>query len=182
MHAVVVALMLCVLLVMQLQDVDDVYETVGDAMLGFIGHRLAKRVFPNAMLSKEDFWSYLPWMRAMVFVFLSRYVHKKQGQGKWSRFPLAEYKFNKRTFAKYMANDRAIIEASSMYHDLPDKPRDPSQRKGGRGQHKSKRRRNSLSAAGEYSTTESPVTKRVNISLDFTDSDDAGSETDSDEM
>ena len=59
--------------IMQLQDVDDVYETVGDAMLGFIGHRLAKRVFPNAMLSKEDFWSYLPWMRALVFVFLSRY-------------------------------------------------------------------------------------------------------------
>jgi hypothetical protein len=63
----------------QLEDTDALFELVGDAIFSFIEHRLSRRVFPNALLSKEDFWSYGSWSRALVFVFMARYLHKKAG-------------------------------------------------------------------------------------------------------
>ena len=73
-------------------------------------------------------------------------------------------------FGRYMLNDKNIIKASPLYADLPDTLDDPSRRKLGRGMHKTRGRR--PPAAAEYSTTDSPVSKRMKISLDFTTSED----------
>ena len=78
----------------QMRDVDGLYQIIGDAIFRFM---LAKPgTFPNANLSKEDFWYIPTWKRALTCMFLSRYVLKMPAQRPWNKFLLRDLKFNKR--------------------------------------------------------------------------------------
>ena len=83
----------------QLPKDKDLYDLIGTVMLAFVSKHTS--VFPNAMLSKHDFWKIAPWKRAMVFVFLARYLTGKDGQKQWKQFSFADYKFNIRLFRKW---------------------------------------------------------------------------------
>ena len=148
---------------------------VGDALIGFMEHRLARGVFPNALLSKEDFWRVPVWKRAQVFVFMTRYVLQMRGQGKWSKYPIAYYKMNARLFHNYCIHDKLIMESSPEYINLPAKS-DSLDRTRGRGKHKHRGQSNKKrgrTVEPSDSLTESPVSaKRICINMEFTSEDD----------
>jgi len=64
-------------------------------MINFM--RLSKSVFPNNLLSKEDFQKE-QWKRCMVFLFMGRWVYGKDGQKQWRNFGIDDLKFNMRLF------------------------------------------------------------------------------------
>ena len=61
-----------------MKDEGRLYELVGEAMFAFMKERTP--TFPNVTLSKEDYWSCYPWKRALLFVFLTRFLYKMDGQ------------------------------------------------------------------------------------------------------
>ena len=61
-----------------MEDVGELYELVGEAMIGFMQDRTT--TFPDVMISKEDFWRCPQWKRALLFVFLTRFLYKMDGQ------------------------------------------------------------------------------------------------------
>jgi hypothetical protein len=77
-------------------DTDTVFFNIlGTCMYEFMDK--SKSVFPNALLSKEDF-KRDQWKRCMVFVFMGRWVYGKDGQKQWRLFQMADLKFNMRAF------------------------------------------------------------------------------------
>ena len=64
-------------IIAKLEDVDDLYELVGDAIITFM--RLRPAFFRDAMLSKKHFWLVPSWKRAMTWVFYSRFLTGKRG-------------------------------------------------------------------------------------------------------
>ena len=61
----------------KLKDVGMLRELVGDAIVAFIN--LKKTFFKDAMLSKVHFWQIPVWKRALVFVFLCRFLCLPKG-------------------------------------------------------------------------------------------------------
>ena len=57
----------------------------------------SKSVFPNALLSREDFKKDM-WKRCMTFVFMGRWLYGKDGQKQWRLFDMSDLKFNMRLF------------------------------------------------------------------------------------
>ena len=52
----------------KLKDVNGLYAVIGDTMFLFM--KIKSNIFPNATLSKEDFWLNRRFKRAMTRVFL----------------------------------------------------------------------------------------------------------------
>ena len=61
-----------------MKDEGRLYELVGEAMFAFMKERTP--TFPNVTLSKEDYFACYPWKRALLFVFLTRFLYKMDGQ------------------------------------------------------------------------------------------------------
>ena len=143
-------------------------------------------VFPNALLSKEDFWACDSYKRAMVFVFMARYLFAMDGQKQWKDFSMRDYKFNVRLFRRFLQCETDIFSMSSEFLDLPEKANPRKRRQTGRGRRKTGTPNQSASAS------ESPMKRRCVVEDDFTDSEidclgtqcesgDEDSEEDSDE-
>ena len=121
-------------------------------------------VFSNAMLSKQDFWNVDSYKRAMVFVFMARYLFGMDGQKQWKAFSMRDYKFNVRLFRRWLECETDIFSMTSQYLDLPEKANPRKRRQIGRGRRKAGVRQ--LSSA---SASESPMKKQCVVQDDFTD-------------
>ena len=64
-------------IIAKLEDVDALYELVGDAIISFM--QLRPTFFRDALLSKKHFWLIPSWKRAMTWVFYSRFLTGKRG-------------------------------------------------------------------------------------------------------
>ena len=74
-------------------------------MIAFM--RESKSVFPNELLSKQDFQKD-KWKRCMVFVFMGRWVYGKDGQKQWRQFDMSDLKFNMRAFDMWKRMEPAV--------------------------------------------------------------------------
>ena len=61
----------------KLKDVGMLRELVADVIVNFIAAK--PTFFKDAMLSKEHFWQIPMWKRALIFVFMCRFVCGKKG-------------------------------------------------------------------------------------------------------
>ena len=75
--------------------------------------------FPNAVLSKEDFWFVPTWKRALLFMFLVRSLLDMEAQKPWNKFLQSDLKFNKRMVNRFSRVEADIFEYSDKYNDLP---------------------------------------------------------------
>ena len=120
-------------------------------------------VFSNALLSKQDFWNVDSYKRAMVFVFMTRYLFGMDGQKQWKDFSIRDYKYNVRLFRRWMECETDIFSMTSQYLDLPEKVNPRKRRQVGRGRRKAGVVRTSASAS------ESPMKKQCVVKDEFTD-------------
>ena len=113
---------------MQLKDSNGLHALVGDAIFEMMDRK--KVIFPKATLSQKSFLSIAPWRRAMIFVFLSRFLCNKKGQQRWRNYSMEDYKFNIRAFRRYMLKDTEILDKTQRFLDLPpDLPQDGKEKK-----------------------------------------------------
>jgi hypothetical protein len=146
-------------------NVRGLYNVLGNAMLEFA--KAKHTAFPNATLSKEDFWQVPRYKFALASVFLIRHLLGSTSHRQWYNFSEKDYKLNTRTFKRWIKNERAIMEASELYQKMPDKC-DPEAKGRKKVKYKSKR-------ALTGSTTESPRKKVFIVGDDTTsDEDDDG--------
>ena len=73
-------------ILLKLRDVGMLRELVGDAILAFITAKPA--FFKDAMISKHHFWLVPAWKRALLWVFMCRYVCGKKGVCVIFHFPI----------------------------------------------------------------------------------------------
>ena len=131
--------------------------------------KLSTSVFPNSLLSKEDF-AKEAWKRCMVFVFMGRWVYGKDGQKQWRNFDLRDLKFNMRLFELWKRKEAAVMAKTPEYQKLPAKS-DPKKRKRKRGRVAYKKKGRVGRVASSSSASESPM-KRVTFDLTTFSSDD----------
>ena len=142
---------------------DDVlYKLVATAMFNFIKTHLVS--FPNALASKVDFWTNKEYKRAMVFVFMVRFVFKMAGQKQWKKFSQADYKFNVRLFNKWILVDEDVMSYSKGYQNLPTTATPRKRKRIGRG-----RRKQNAKEGPASSTDEAVVLNTCVVEDDFTD-------------
>ena len=139
-------------------DYDDLYCLLGDAVCDFM--KLKPQPFTNSLLSKKDFWVIPQWKRAMIFVFLSRYVMEKNSQKMWQRFTYEDYKHNWRSFKRWCVYEDKIMNRSKVFSELPEDCESSNR----------KRIYNLIHVA--TSSAESPMKRRIKLNDDTTDSDD----------
>ena len=102
----------------KLKDVDGLYAVIGDTMFLFM--KIKSNIFPNATLSKEDFWLNRRFKRAMTWVFLLRHVLGFKSHKQWNNFSEKDYKLNTRAFKRWSEKERQIMEASPLYRAMPN--------------------------------------------------------------
>lgn len=147
----------------QLDDVDGLHELIGVALFKFISEK--RNAFPNATISQEDFWSIPSYKRAMVWVFFLRFLLGMNGQKQWRKFSLEDYKFNVRTFHRWIKKDKEIMGNCSSFKKLPEKKPELIKRIRKKG---FKRTR-----SGASTSDASPPCKRsITVSLVSTDEDE----------
>lgn len=100
-----------------MDNVDGLHELVGNVMFQFIKEK--RNAFPNATISKQDFWCTPAYKRAMVWVFLLRFLLGMSGQKQWKNFDIKDYKLNVRAFHRWMKKDNEIMSTCSAYENLP---------------------------------------------------------------
>ena len=103
----------------KLKDVAGLYAIIGDAMFLFM--KIKSNIFPNAILSKEDFWLNRVFKRALTWVFLLRHVLGYKSHKQWNNFSEQDHKLNTRAFKRWAEKERQIMEASPLYKAMPDK-------------------------------------------------------------
>ena len=129
----------------------------------------SKSVFPNSLLSKEDF-AKDQWKRCMIFLFMGRWVYGKDGQKQWRLFDMKDLKFNMRLFDLWTRKEAAVMKMTPKYQELPEKS-DPLKRKRKRGRQAQKKKGVLKRLASSSSASESPM-KRVVFDLTAFSSDD----------
>ena len=154
----------------KMRNVRGLYNVLGNAMVEFA--KAKHTAFPNATLSKEDFWQTPRFKFALASVFLLRHLLGFRSHRQWNHFSEKDYKLNMRTFKRWMKNERAIMEASELYQKMPDKY-DPEAK--GRKKVKYKKRK-----PMHGSTTESPRKKVFIVGDDTTSGEDEGDGGDDD--
>ena len=102
----------------QIKNEHDLWELIADAMFEFM--KLNQQPFPNVTCSKEDFWLVPTWKRAMLFLFLSRFLLEMPAQKPWNKFVHTDIKFNMRAIKRYLAVDEYIFEYCDDFVQLPD--------------------------------------------------------------
>jgi len=110
--------------------------------------------------ARMHFFNGSPWRRAMLFVFLVRHLLGYASQKIWHKFSYKDYKLNYRCFARWMKNDKIIMQKSKHVQDLPDEA-DVSP---------AKKRTNMADTT--MSSEHSPYKRRCVVDSDTTDDDD----------
>ena len=146
-----------------MDDVDGLHGLIGETLFKFLSEK--RHAFPNATISQEDFWSIPAFKRAMVWVFLLRFLLGMQGQKQWKNFSLRDYKLNLRAFHRWMQKDKLIMENCPSFKKLPVKKPALTKRTGKKG---AKRK-----SGGSTSESSAPYKRSLAVSFDSTDEDDA---------
>ena len=90
----------------------------------------SKTVFPNALLSKQDFQKEQhSYKKCMVFVFMTRWVCGQDGQKQWRNFSLADLKMNMRAFESWKKCGQKVMRFCPEYQRLPLVCKDPTKTK-----------------------------------------------------
>ena len=125
--------------------------------------KLKNSVFPNATLSKQDFFHVPKWKRACIFVFLLRYLCLMKANRQWKKYLESDYKFNVRAFSRYCRVDRQIFDNTDAVNDLPDGYEGPR-----------KRARKAETTEPSESASEKPrVRFQIDLTQDSTDDDES---------
>ena len=75
--------------------------------------------FPNVTCSKQDFWLVKCFKRALLCMFLLRYLLEMKAQKSWNKFLHADIYFNKRTVQRYGRIDKELWRHSTSFSSLP---------------------------------------------------------------
>ena len=102
----------------KLQDVDGLYQLVGDAICDFI--RAKPAPFPCAFRSKRHFLSYGSWKRAFIFTCFYRFLTNSHANKHWTNYGYHNYKLGKSLFATYCEHDHQILHQTLKFTTLPD--------------------------------------------------------------
>ena len=144
-------------------DNEELYELVSNAMYEFIQDHIVS--FPNALVSKTDFWGNKSYKRAMVFVFMCHFLFGLIGQKQWREFSERDYKLNVRLFNKWISVDDTVMPLSTKYRKLPNEATPSKRKRTGRGRRKP-------GASRQDSSTEDVSPKKILYVRDeFTDDD-----------
>ena len=105
----------------QLIDRHGLYKILSDVMYKFMQEK--PDPFGGFEESKESFMRVPKRKRALLVVFMTRFVLGKDGSKQWKNFKYDDYVFNYRLFKQYMIMDTAIVTAGTLYDKLPNKDR-----------------------------------------------------------
>ena len=150
--------------VRKLLDKEGFFNRLGNAIVTFVEAK--RQPFPWAMKSKRHFMEYDNWKRAMIFVFMSRYLLGWTMNKKWFQWTDVQYKRSVRSFKRYLTHDHTIITTCDRYiHDIPDVSTvtSPETRK--------KRKRGFCSTTNESEDTEAVTIFKVGDDTTSEDSD-----------
>ena len=120
----------------KVEDANGLFALIGAAIFEIISRK--PNPFPMACLSKEMYTLVRAYKRAMIYLFLCRFLHNKTAQKQWMKYTEAEYKFNVRVFRRYMRVDDQILQVTKPFLDLP--PTIPPEQLKKRKKRKRKRR------------------------------------------
>ena len=109
-------------------DVNGLYKILGDCIIDFMVSK-PQPFLSNALASQEHFWRVPTYKRAMVFVFLVRYVLGYPSQSQWKKFSIADLKLNTRTFKRWKQKELEIMEQSDKLKALTEFAPEPISRK-----------------------------------------------------
>ena len=141
----------------KLIDHNGLYSIVGDIIISYMVKK--RQVFPNATLSKQDFWLIPMFKRGMVFVFLVRFALGYNSHRKWSNFTVTDYKLNVRCFKRWKQHEKLVMAQSVAFNNMPDVCTDV------------KKKRSKYNASSTSTVSDSPR-KRVCIVHDDTTSEE----------
>ena len=101
----------------QVVDVNGLHAMIGAAIFEMIKRK--PQPFKDATLNKKAYLEVPAWKRAMIYVFLVRFLLKKKHQQRWMNYNASDYKLNVRSFRRYMLQDAVIIEKTKAFLVLP---------------------------------------------------------------
>ena len=107
-------------LLRRLNNEDGLYGVLGDLIYSFID--LKKTSFPFDLRSKQDFLAVPVWKRALIHISALRVVLNKPANRQWRKYAVNDYKWNIRTFQRYVSNDLEIMSSSPLFNKLPELP------------------------------------------------------------
>ena len=153
----------------KLEDANGLFALIGAAIFEIISRK--PNPFPMACLSKEQYTKVCPYKRAMIYLFLCRFLHKKTAQKQWMKYTEAEYNFNVRVFRRYMRVDDQILQVTKAFLDLPVKT--PPERLKKRQKRKRRRDQMTSPSASEpsqvrYTVQDDSDTDKETHALQFT--------------
>ena len=100
-------------------DVNGLYKILGDCIIDFMVSK-PQPFLSNALASQEHFWRVPTYKRAMVFVFLIRFVLGYPSQSQWKKFTVGDMKLNTRAFKRWSDKEEAVMEQSLQLADLDE--------------------------------------------------------------
>jgi hypothetical protein len=87
-------------------------------------------LFVFGVVSQENFWHVPTFKRAMTCVFFVRYVLGHKSQRQWKNFSMDDFKFNTRTFKRWVEKESEVFRHSAKFQGLPrDLPSDSGKRR-----------------------------------------------------
>ena len=102
---------------LQVADVNGLHAMIGAAIFEMIQRK--PQPFKDATLTKQAYLEVPAWKRAMIYVFLVRFLLKKKHQQRWMSYNASDYKLNVRSFRRYMLQDAVIIGKTPAFLKLP---------------------------------------------------------------
>lgn len=102
----------------QLVNHRNLYGILGDTIIRFIERKPSP--FFNCLLSKAAFWRCPSWKRALLFVFIVRYMLGFPSQKIWNKFTDKDFKLNVRCFKRWIRYEKQVMRASKMFQKLPE--------------------------------------------------------------
>ena len=102
---------------LQVADVNGLHAMIGAAIFEMIQRK--PQPFKDATLNKQAYLEVPAWKRAMIYVFLVRFLLKKKHQQCWMSYNASDYKLNVRSFRRYMLQDAVIIGKTLAFLKLP---------------------------------------------------------------
>lgn len=144
---------------LQVVDVNGLHAMIGAAIFEMIQRK--PQPFKDATLNKQAYLEVPAWKRAMIYVFLVRFLLKKKHQQRWMNYNASDYKLNVRSFRRYMLQDAVIIEKTKAFLVLPvnEQAMTEEARKNA-ARRKKKRKRSQMT-----SNTESEVVMNLDFSV-----------------
>lgn len=162
-------------LLRKLENKYELFKILGDLLYNFVA--LKKTPFPFALRSKQDFLQIPPWKRALIHISALRVILEKPANRQWRKYDVKDYKWNFRTFDRYVGNSLEIATSSPLFQKLPELPPSSSSLT---TPPQSKKRKLSFSPTPGASDDETPKTHFV-VSLVSSDDESGAGASESDD-